>query len=131
LIYAENVDILGKNVIIIKRYTASHSDASKEDCLEANTGKAKYMLVSCDHATGQTSYIKVANKYFTRIADFKYLETTATKQNCIHEEINGTLNWGCLLPCSSEFLSSRMLIKDRYYSSIHLERLRITTKTSG
>jgi hypothetical protein len=36
--------------------------------------------------------IKIANRPFEDVAQFKYLETTLTDQNCMHEEITSRLN---------------------------------------
>jgi hypothetical protein len=43
---------------------------------------------------GQNHYIWAATKSFENEAKFKYLGTTLTDQNCIHEEIKGRLNSG-------------------------------------
>jgi hypothetical protein len=41
---------------------------------------------------GQNHDIKIANRYFENVAEFRYLGTTETNQNVIHEEINSRLN---------------------------------------
>jgi hypothetical protein len=42
--------------------------------------------------TGQKHSIKIANKSFEDVVKFKYLGTSLTYQNCMHEEIKGRLN---------------------------------------
>jgi hypothetical protein len=41
---------------------------------------------------GQRQSIKIGNRSFESMAKLKYLETTLTDQNCIHEEIKSRLN---------------------------------------
>jgi hypothetical protein len=63
-----------------------------------NTKKTKYMFMSSHQTTGQNHYIKIANKSFENAAQFEYLGTIITNQNCIHKEIKSK----CLLPDSSQ-----------------------------
>jgi hypothetical protein len=49
------------------------------------------MLMSRSQKTGQTYSIKIVNRSFEDMAKFKYLGTTLTDQNHIHEEINSRL----------------------------------------
>jgi hypothetical protein len=59
-----------------------------------NPEKTKYMLTSrCQKAEEKRS-IKIANRSLEDMAKFKYLGTTLTDQNCIHEEIKSRLNSG-------------------------------------
>jgi hypothetical protein len=61
--------------------------------------KTKYMLMSSSQRIGQKHSIKIANRFFEDVAKFKFLGTTLTDQNYMHEEIN---SWECLLPFGSE-----------------------------
>jgi hypothetical protein len=50
------------------------------------------MLVSRRQTAEQRQSIKAGNRSFEDVAKFKYLGTTLTDQNCIHEEIKSRLN---------------------------------------
>jgi hypothetical protein len=57
-----------------------------------NPEKTKYMLVSRCQKAGQRQSIKIADRSFESVAKFKYLGTTLTDTNSMHEEIKGRLN---------------------------------------
>jgi hypothetical protein len=84
---------------------------------QVNPEKTRYMLVSRCQKAGQRQSIKIGNRSFDSVAKFKYLGTTFTDQNCIHEEIKSRLNSGnacyhtihCLL--SSRLLSRNVKVK--------------------
>jgi hypothetical protein len=50
------------------------------------------MLVYCDLNAGQNWDIKIGNRSFENVSQFKYLGMTVTNKNLIQEEIKGRLN---------------------------------------
>jgi hypothetical protein len=92
LVYADYVNILGDNIDTIKKNTQTLIDASKEIGLEVNTEKTKYMLLSRHQNAGQNLDIKIGNRWFENVAQFKYLGMTITNENPIHAEIKRRLN---------------------------------------
>jgi hypothetical protein len=73
LTYADDVNLLGDNINIIIKNTETLVDASKEVGLEVNVEKTTYMLVSRDQNAGQTREIKIGNRSFEYVSQFKYL----------------------------------------------------------
>jgi hypothetical protein len=61
LVFADNVNMLGGNVNIIKKNTEVVLHAGKEVGLEAHAEKTKYIFMSRYQTAGQIHYIKVAN----------------------------------------------------------------------
>jgi hypothetical protein len=82
------------------------------------------MLVSQHQNAGQNREIKIGNRSFENVSQFKYLGTTVTDQNLIEEEINRRLNSGnACYHLVQNLLSSRLLsknVKVRIYKPIIL-----------
>jgi hypothetical protein len=93
LVYAD-VNLLRDNIDTIKKNTETLIGVSKEVGLEVNAEKTKYMLLSLHQNAGQTHNIKIGDRSFENVAQFRYLVTTVTNQNLIQEEIKRRLNSG-------------------------------------
>jgi hypothetical protein len=124
LAYANDVSIVGENTDSIKKNTEALVDAGKEVGLEVNPDKTKYMLMSHSQKMVQKHSIKIANRSLKGVTRFKYLGTTLTDQNYIHEEIKSRLNSGNAC-CHSvhSLLSSPLLtrnLKVKIYKTIIL-----------
>jgi hypothetical protein len=95
LAYADDENLLGANIdTTIKKNTETVIDASKDVALEINVEKTKYMLISRQQNIGQNGDIKIADRSFENVSQFKYLGTTVTDQNLIQEKIKRRLNSG-------------------------------------
>jgi hypothetical protein len=69
-------------------------------------------LLSHQQNAGQNRDIKIANRSFENVSQFKYLGTTVTNQNLIQEEIKRTLNSGnACYHLVQNLLASRLLPK--------------------
>jgi hypothetical protein len=113
LAYADDVNLLEDNTDTIKKNTETLIVASKEIGVEVNVEKTKHLLLSRQQNVGQNRDIKIANRSFENLPQFKYLGTTVKNQNLIREEIKRRLNSGNACYHSVQnLLSFRLLSKN-------------------
>jgi hypothetical protein len=85
LAYADDVNILGGSVHTVKENAEALVVATKENGLEVNADKTKYMVMPRDRNAGRGHSVKIDNSSIKRVDEFKYLGTTITDQNSIQE----------------------------------------------
>jgi hypothetical protein len=124
LVYADDVNLLGDSINTIKENTKTLLETSTDVGLEINAEKTKYMIMSRHPNSGQNQNIRTADESFENVAKFKYLGTTLTKQNDIHDEIKSRLNSANACYHSVQnLLSSRLIsknIKIKIYKTVIL-----------
>ena len=68
--------------------------ATREIGLEVSADKTKYMVMSRGQNAGRIHSVRIDNRTFESVEEFKYLGTTLTNQNSIAEEIKSRLRSG-------------------------------------
>jgi hypothetical protein len=71
LVYADDVNLLGY-INTIKKHAETFIGASNEVGLEENAENTKYMLLSRHQNAKQNHGIKIADRSFENVAQFKY-----------------------------------------------------------
>jgi sorting nexin-29 len=124
--YADDVNILGGSVHTIKENGEALVTASKENGLDVNADKTKYMAMSRDLNVGPSDSIKIDCSPFEMIEEFKCLGTTLTNQNSIQGEMKSRLKSGNVCYhlvqnlLSSSLLSKNTSIKIKIHRTIIL-----------
>ena len=67
LVYAVDANILGNSVLATKENTKALVMVSKENGLDVNTDKTRYMVMSQDRNAGTNHSIKTDNSSFERV----------------------------------------------------------------
>jgi hypothetical protein len=75
------------------------------------------MLLSYCQNAGQNHDIKIGNRCFENVAQFRYLRTTITNQNLIQKEIKRRLNLGNACYHSVQNILSSRLLSRRIFGS--------------
>jgi hypothetical protein len=111
--YADDVNILGGSIHMLKEDAEALVAATSENGLEISADKTKYMVMSRDRNAGRNHSVRINNSTFDRVEEFKYLGTILTHQNSISEEIKSRLRLGNACYHSVQnLLSSRLLSKN-------------------
>jgi hypothetical protein len=107
LVYADDVNLLGDSINIVRENTETLLEDSRDAGLEINTEKTMYVIMSRHPNSGQTQNIRIADESFESVEKFKYLGTTLTNQNDSRDEIKSRLNSGnaCYHSVQNLFLS--------------------------
>jgi len=72
LAYADDVNILGGSIHILKENAEALVAAAREIGLEVNADKTKYMVMSQEHNAGRIHSVRIDNSTFDRVEEFKY-----------------------------------------------------------
>jgi hypothetical protein len=113
LVYADDDNLFGDSVNTINENRKTLLEARRDVGLKINAQKTKYMIMSRHLNSGQNQNIRIANESFEKVTKFRYLGTTLTNQNDIHDEIKSRLNMGnaCYYSVQNH-LSSRLISKN-------------------
>ena len=81
LAYADDVNILGGSIRMVKENAEALVVATKEVGLEGNDDKTKYMVMSWEQTAGLSHTMKDDNSSIERVEEFKYLGTLANQNS--------------------------------------------------
>jgi hypothetical protein len=94
LVYADNLNLLGDNIDTMTENTGTVINAGKEVGLEAHAENTEEILLLLHQTAGQNQDIKIGNRSFENVAQFRYLGTIVTNENLLQEETKRRLNSG-------------------------------------
>jgi hypothetical protein len=72
LAYADDVNILGGSLHILKENAEALVAATREIGLEVSADKTKYMVMSRDQIAGRIHSVRIDNSTFEMVEEFKY-----------------------------------------------------------
>jgi hypothetical protein len=110
LSYGGDGNLLGDNIDTINKNTETLIDASWKVGIEISTEETNSMLLSHHQEADQNCDIKIANRLFENVSQYKYFGMTVTNQNLIKEEIERKLNSGNTCYHSFQNLLSSLLL---------------------
>ena len=92
LVYADDIALIGKNEIEIRKLFAEMENIARKFDLQINQEKTKHMIVERESSLkkNKIGHLKIKNYKFERVEHFKYLgvilnEDNNTKQTCKKE----------------------------------------------
>jgi len=94
LVYADDVNMLGRSVRTMKEKAEASLVASKKVGLEIIAGKTTYMVIRQVQNAGRSRNMKTDKSSFERVAELKYVGKILTNKNYIQEEIKCRLKSG-------------------------------------
>ena len=135
LAYADDINILGGGIHILKENAEALVDVTREIRREVIADKTKYMVMSRDQNVGQNRSVRIDKNTFERVEEFKYLGAAFTILNSIREEIKFSRKSGnaCCLSVQN-LLSSRLLsrkLEIKIYRTINLPVVLYGCETSS
>ena len=90
LLYADDINMLGENLQIIRENTKIFIKASKDISLEVISKKTKYMITSRHKNIVQNQNIEIGNLLFENVEKFRYLGVMVTNKNDLNSSFYST-----------------------------------------
>uniref|UniRef100_W5LXG6 Reverse transcriptase domain-containing protein n=1 Tax=Lepisosteus oculatus TaxID=7918 RepID=W5LXG6_LEPOC len=94
LAYADDVDLLGRNVRTLKENFIQLEEASTRAGLTINMAKTKYMVMTRKSTITSNALLEIQGYQFEKVTTFKYLGSLISEKNEISLEIGERINAG-------------------------------------
>lgn len=92
LAYADDIDIVGRNLTSVKDAFQELQDGAKEIGLVINSEKTKYMVASSSQRTAE--HFQLGDNTFERVNNFTYLGSEVNRENEIGQEVRRRITQG-------------------------------------